>query len=491
MALLAGAQKGASFGESCLAHFTAGLPEFVLDTDASVQNGATFLSSPEVERGRDCVRACCKDPHCNLALVEQVPGGDHDAVQSCFLLDCLYDQAFVCKFARKDGFLNYVKRDVYDAYVAMREQRHHNDKPPIAKAWMDMKVQPNKPATLRGTESIDDNGIVTYEWTLLSGDSSVVMEKWTDHVILTNLNEGIYIVQLTVTDTAGQQDSTNITVTVLNSEQTMEYCLAPYKVGRCRGAFPRWYYNPATQQCESFTFGGCKPNKNNYLREEECKLACKNVQGSVEERPEPVCNGDCLPFYFKCGDGCCIDKFLECDETPDCSDGSDEKSCDSDVQGFNKLRMINASVSQVHCVDMPDTGMCDKSLPRWYYDPLTEKCGRFTYGGCEGNKNNFEDEEACMKSCVGVTAEDMIGQKWRGQEHQRGGLSSFEVAFAVLLGVCIMIVLVILGYFFLKNKKTYRRRRQPPTAANSTLSSVLSTTEDTEHLVYNSTTKPI
>lgn len=58
-----------------------------------------------------------------------------------------------------------------------------------------------------------------------------------------------------------------------------EHCLAPYKVGRCRGSFPRWYYNAETQKCETFTFGGCKPNKNNYLREEECKVACKNVQG--------------------------------------------------------------------------------------------------------------------------------------------------------------------------------------------------------------------
>ncbi|XP_020651429.2 kunitz-type protease inhibitor 1 [Pogona vitticeps] len=483
---------GDSFGATCLSHFTTGLPEFVLDTDASVQNGATFLGSPPAESARDCVRSCCKKPPCNLALVEQVPGGDPDSIQSCFLLDCLYDQNFVCKFARKDGFLNYVKREVYDAYVAMREQGSPaDDRPPVARAWMDMKVQPNEPVTLKGTESFDDNGIVNYEWTLLSGDTSVVMEKGNDHVILTNLQEGIYTFQLTVTDTAEQQDSTDITVTVLNSEQTVEHCLAPYKVGRCRGSFPRWYYNPASQQCETFTFGGCKPNKNNYLRKEECQLACKNVQGAVEKRQEPVCNGNCLPFYFKCDDGCCIDSFLECDETQDCLDGSDEKLCDSYAQEFNKLRTINVTFSQSYCVDMPDTGPCYASFPRWYYNPFTEKCDRFTYGGCEGNKNNFKEEEICMKSCAGVTKADLIGQRWRGYEYQKSGLSSFEVAIAVLLGVCIMVVLAILSYFFLKNKKGYRRRRQPTTAANSTLSSVLSTTEDTEHLVYNSTTKPI
>lgn len=60
-----------------------------------------------------------------------------------------------------------------------------------------------------------------------------------------------------------------------------EYCLAASKVGRCRGSFPRWYYDPKDQLCKSFTYGGCLGNKNNYLREEECSLACRNVQGGA------------------------------------------------------------------------------------------------------------------------------------------------------------------------------------------------------------------
>ncbi|NXY88702.1 SPIT1 inhibitor, partial [Alcedo cyanopectus] len=173
-----------------------------------------------------------------------------------------------------------------------------------------------------------------------------------DQVEISNLQAGTYVFQLTVTDTAQQQDFTNITIMVLNSEQTEEYCLTPKKVGWCRGSFPRWFYNPSLQQCEEFTFGGCKPNKNNYLREEECKLACKNVRGesiskispffliglglflllpfvyTFSERKHDLCNGNCHSPFFRCKDGCCIDAYLECDETLDCADGSDEMYCE-------------------------------------------------------------------------------------------------------------------------------------------------------------------
>lgn len=54
----------------------------------------------------------------------------------------------------------------------------------------------------------------------------------------------------------------------------VDHCMAPMKVGPCRGSFPRWHYNAASQKCEMFIYGGCRDNLNNYLSEDECNNAC-------------------------------------------------------------------------------------------------------------------------------------------------------------------------------------------------------------------------
>uniref|UniRef100_A0A3P8VCL7 Amyloid beta (A4) precursor-like protein 2 n=2 Tax=Cynoglossus semilaevis TaxID=244447 RepID=A0A3P8VCL7_CYNSE len=46
-----------------------------------------------------------------------------------------------------------------------------------------------------------------------------------------------------------------------------------------------------------------------------------------------------------------------------------------------------------------ETGPCRASMPRWHFDMRHGKCVRFIYGGCAGNRNNFDSEEYCMAVC--------------------------------------------------------------------------------------------
>ncbi|XP_074535081.1 amyloid beta precursor like protein 2 isoform X2 [Halichoeres trimaculatus] len=55
------------------------------------------------------------------------------------------------------------------------------------------------------------------------------------------------------------------------------------------------------------------------------------------------------------------------------------------------------------CTLEAETGPCRASMPRWHFDLNQKKCVRFIYGGCAGNRNNFDSEEYCMAVCKRLT----------------------------------------------------------------------------------------
>ena len=51
------------------------------------------------------------------------------------------------------------------------------------------------------------------------------------------------------------------------------------------------------------------------------------------------------------------------------------------------------------CSLAPEAGPCDAFIPRYYYDPETDRCSLFIWGGCQGNDNNFESAADCAQAC--------------------------------------------------------------------------------------------
>ncbi|KAG7317153.1 hypothetical protein KOW79_019451 [Hemibagrus wyckioides] len=54
------------------------------------------------------------------------------------------------------------------------------------------------------------------------------------------------------------------------------------------------------------------------------------------------------------------------------------------------------------CLLQLDEGTCLEDVPRFHYDTLTQKCTQFSYSGCGGNANNFKSYEACHKTCYSI-----------------------------------------------------------------------------------------
>ncbi|XP_037097490.1 kunitz-type protease inhibitor 1a [Syngnathus acus] len=478
-------------GEQCLAKFKKGREDFVLDVDESVNDGAIFISAPTLERSRDCVAACCKEPTCNVAFMQG--GAEENSIKSCFLFNCLYKKKYACRFVRKKGYYNYILDSLYESYLELDLPPKETDRPPMANGGQDRVVQPQDSVTLNGLESKDDKKIVSFVWKMLTEYPYAVIEKtdFDDQIIVSNLTSGMYKFQLTVTDTIGQSDSTQVTVLVLTPEQSEHHCMAPKKIGPCRGAFPRWHYNAASQKCEEFTFGGCRENLNNYLSKDECTNACYGTEKRASGRGLPLpdqqekCGVPCTAGQFTCANGCCLEPGLECDSVAQCSDSSDEQKCKDLDNTFQILLKIPVDEQKVRCTEPPETGSCRDTLTKWYYNPLKQDCSRFNYGGCQGNENRFDSKEACLKVCRGVTEKDVFARKAEFERRVSSSQTSV-IAIVAVLAVGIVIILAVLLYCFMKGKKKSSQHHRVP-VNNAPLTSI----EDREHLVYNSTTKPI
>ncbi|XP_019944053.2 amyloid beta precursor like protein 2 isoform X4 [Paralichthys olivaceus] len=83
------------------------------------------------------------------------------------------------------------------------------------------------------------------------------------------------------------------------------------------------------------------------------------------------------------------------DEEVDKEDEDEKKSKISESQDEDKTLQEVKAV----CTLEAETGPCRASMPRWHFDMSQGKCLRFIYGGCAGNRNNFDSEEYCMAVC--------------------------------------------------------------------------------------------
>ncbi|XP_056873272.1 low-density lipoprotein receptor-related protein 11 isoform X1 [Takifugu flavidus] len=389
--------------DSCVGDFGS-LGDSIIQTRPSIEQGAAFLLVPDrVFTWKDCLHACCSQPHCTVAVVREDPRQPGKSLK-CYLFNCTYRNKHVCSFSPHPGFSAYSRdanssqghlpgpaggsatmtgagqpgegdapvsqhRKISKRYRGFLADGADADEPPRSDAGQDVVIQlPTDWAILDGRDSVDDHEISHYEWTLVRGDTAINMKSTHPGLLkISGLQEGVYNFKLTVTDSGGQKSSDDVSVTVL----------------------------PPKQQAEG-------------------------------------CTGHCSNYQFKCDDGCCIDITYACDGKQQCPDRSDEDFC-SDFNGGRKSvthpadplsrhrtadgaartagapqdRKTSAppqssrwAETQGPCAVAPVVGPCKGTFPRWYYDQNAGECKHFLYGGCQGNHNNFLQESDCISDCI-------------------------------------------------------------------------------------------
>uniref|UniRef100_M0QRU4 Kunitz-Dr11 n=1 Tax=Desmodus rotundus TaxID=9430 RepID=M0QRU4_DESRO len=138
-----------------------------------------------------------------------------------------------------------------------------------------------------------------------------------------------------------------------------DFCLLGEDEGICRAYFIRYFYNNQSKQCESFVYGGCLGNMNNFRSLEECKNTCENPLNGTSTPPVPV-----------------------------------------SVTPKPPRRKIKTGYRVPYwCLTPADRGLCSANIRRFYYNPSTRKCTQFKYSGCGGNENNFTSKRSCLRAC--------------------------------------------------------------------------------------------
>ena len=87
-----------------------------------------------------------------------------------------------------------------------------------------------------------------------------------------------------------------------------ELCQLPAKVGTCKAAIPRFFYNKQTNECEQFIYGGCDANDNNFITLKDCQTCCggdHNCMCSLPPKSGP-CEALIHRFYYDSASRECI-----------------------------------------------------------------------------------------------------------------------------------------------------------------------------------------
>ncbi|XP_037654281.1 protein AMBP isoform X2 [Choloepus didactylus] len=83
-------------------------------------------------------------------------------------------------------------------------------------------------------------------------------------------------------------------------------CQLGHAEGPCLGMINRYFYNGSSMACETFQYGGCLGNGNNFFSEKECLQTCRTVAACSLPIVQGPCRGNFQLWAFDAVQGKCI-----------------------------------------------------------------------------------------------------------------------------------------------------------------------------------------
>ncbi|XP_048244920.1 uncharacterized protein LOC124117390 isoform X3 [Haliotis rufescens] len=194
-----------------------------------------------------------------------------------------------------------------------------------------------------------------------------------------------------------------------------------------------YYYNSTLGRCKLFLYRGCHGNQNKFMTESACNQSCAGkekpgmcpmVRPSGNQRyckdycrTDRNCTEDRKCCQTGCGRRCTLPKVDEGNKKcrvgveyhhpngstvycgrgqPLCPEGYE---CNVDPMDGPSFCCPKETVPLNVCHEPKEPGPCKAMMPRYFFNRTSEQCQRFTYGGCQGNNNNFNSLEECCSQC--------------------------------------------------------------------------------------------
>lgn len=174
-------------------------------------------------------------------------------------------------------------------------------------------------------------------------------------------------------------------------------CAEKTETGMCRAMFQRYTYNPSTDSCEQFIYGGCGGNGNNFITKNLCEKACLNENYQVPADLPDVVAKSALNNVKKNG-------------RQHGNRNWNKNGWDMGLgMNFGFASDLSIPLSETEegkrnpCDDPPITepGFCRALIRTFTYVKDSNKCVPAAFGGCAmGTTNSFRSMEDCEKECA-------------------------------------------------------------------------------------------